>query len=170
MSEFNEQPQTDAQQGAVDPLLLLQQKQDQIANEIKGATQQTSAAQFRKDTQTRKDGELITLSSGHVLRIARPSINGLMKTGQLPTELSNAAIKMQQSDGNKPISADEMKKYVEYNERIISLSVVSPRIVDNPNYDNDEISIDDLADDERTEVLQYVQGGLDALIKFRTER
>lgn len=126
---------------------------------------QTGAGEFRKDSQARKDGQLITLSSGHTLRIARPSVNNLVKSGQLPSELANAAIKMQ-SGGT--INDTDMKRYVEYNERIVKLSVVSPKIVDEPNYDNDEISVDDLDDNERSEILLYVNGGLEALAKFRS--
>lgn len=127
---------------------------------------QTGANEFRKDAQARKDGQLITLSSGHTLRIARPSVNNLVKSGQLPSELANAAIKMQ-SGGT--INDTDMKRYVEYNERIVKLSVVSPKITENPNYDNDEISIDDLDDNERSEILLYVNGGLEALAKFRSD-
>ncbi len=126
---------------------------------------QTTASDFRKTSQARKAGELITLSSGHTLRISRPSVNNLVKSGQLPSELANAAIKMQ-SGGT--INDQDMKRYVEYNERIVKLSVVSPKIVDEPNYDNDEISVDDLDDNERSEILLYVNGGLEALAKFRS--
>lgn len=127
--------------------------------------QQTSASQFKKDAAQRAEGQLITLSSGHTLRVGRPSVNNLVKTGQLPSELANAAIKMQ-SGGQ--INDHDMKKYVEYNERIVKLSVISPKIVDTPNYDNDEIAINDLSDDERSEILLYVNGGLEALAKFRS--
>ena len=131
------------------------------------STAPTGASQFRDDAKKRNEGELITLQSGHVLRVGRPSVNNLVKTGQLPSELANAAIKMQ-SGGS--INDHDMKKYVEYNERIVKLSVVSPKIVDTPNYDNDEISIEDLSDDERNEILLFVNGGLEALAKFRGER
>jgi hypothetical protein len=131
------------------------------------ATAPTSAASFRDKAKKRSEGELVTLVSGNTLRIGRPSVNNLVKTGQLPSELANAAIKMQ-SGGN--ISDHDMKKYVEYNERIVKLSVVSPKIVDQPNYEADEISIEDLSDDERNEILMFVNGGLEALAKFRGER
>lgn len=129
------------------------------------ATKPTSASEFRKTSQERKEGQLVTLESGHTLRIARPSVNNLVKTGQLPAELANAAIKVQ-SGGS--LTDHDMRKYVEYNERIVKLSVVSPKVVDTPNYDNDEISLDDLSDSERNEILLYVNGGLEALAKFRS--
>lgn len=128
----------------------------------------TSAAQFRSASKKRTEGELIELSSGNSLVIARPSINNLVKTGQLPSELANAAIKVQSAGGG--INDQDMKKYVEYNERIVKLSVKSPAIVDNPRDGENEISIEDLSDDERNEILLYVNGGLDALSKFRSQR
>jgi len=132
------------------------------------ATAPTSAASFRDRAKKRSEGELVTLVSGNTLRISRPSVNNLVKTGQLPSELANAAIKMQSGGGN--VSDHDMKKYVEYNERIVKLSVISPKIVDQPDYDNDQISIEDLSDDERNEILMFVNGGLEALAKFRGER
>lgn len=127
----------------------------------------TSAAQFRKAAQERNEGALITLSSGNVVRIARPSVGKLIKTGQLPSELANAAIKVQ-AGGNT--STQDLDKFMQYQERLVSLALLSPKIAENPNYDNDEIALDDLADDEQTEILLYVNGGLDALAKFRQQR
>lgn len=130
--------------------------------------QPTSAADFRRAAKERTDGTVVELSSGNSLVIARPSVNNLVKTGQLPSELANAAIKVQSGGG--VINDHDMKKYVEYNERIVKLSVKSPAIVDNPREGENEISIDDLSDDERNEILLYVNGGLEALSKFRSER
>lgn len=169
----NEQPNNEANnagaaQNAVDPALLIQQAEDRVRNEITGQQQVTSAEQFRKDTEANKRGQLITLGSGRTYRIARPSINGLVKTGQLPQELSNAAIKIQNSAGKQLTDAD-LKKYVEYNERLIMLSVVEPKIVaSDADYNAGQINIDDVADDERTEIMTFVQGGLPELIKFRS--
>lgn len=169
----NEQPTNETNnageaQGAVDPALLIQQQQDRVKQQITGQQAVTSAEQFKRDTEESKRGQLITLGSGRTYRIARPSINGLIKTGQLPQELSNAAINIQNSAG-KQLSEEDLKKYVEYNERLIMLSVVEPAIVaNNADYSAGQINIDDVADDERTEIMTFVQGGLPELIKFRS--
>ena len=171
---MNEQPSTNeninagAAQGAVDPALLIQQAEERVRAEITGTQQVTSAEQFRKDAENNKRGQVITLGSGRTFRIARPSINGLIKTGQLPQELSNAAIKIQNSAGRQ-LSEEDLKKYVEYNERLIILSVTEPAIVDKgADYSAGQINIDDVTDDERTEIMTFVQGGLPELIKFRS--
>lgn len=127
----------------------------------------TGAAAFRERSQKRTHGEVIQLSSGVSVRIKRPSISGLIKTGQLPSELASAAVKIQSGAAT---TSNDMKMFVEYNERIAKLSLIEPRVVDNPNYDNNEISFDDLEDGDQTEILLYVNGGLDALAKFREER
>lgn len=170
----NEQPTNEnnnagqAPQGAVDPALLIQQTEARVRAEITGQSQVTSAEQFKKDAEENKRGQLITLGSGRTFRIARPSINGLIKTGQLPQELSNAAIKIQNSAGQQ-LSEQDLKKYVEYNERLIMLSVTEPAIVaSGADYSAGQINIDDVTDDERTEIMTFVQGGLPELIKFRS--
>lgn len=151
----NQATPNEAAAHAVDPAALTAPVQ---------ASAPTSAADFRKTSEERKAGQLVTLESGHTLRIGRPSVNNLVKTGQLPAELANAAIKIQ-SGGS--LNDHDMRKYVEYNERIVKLSVISPKIVDEPNYDADEIALEDLSDSERNEILLYVNGGLEALAKFR---
>lgn len=131
------------------------------------ASQTTSASSFRQRAQEREAGQILELSSGNTVRVARPSVSKLIKTGQLPSELANAAIKVQ-SGGNT--STDDLNKFMQYQERLVKLALLSPKISDTPNYDNDEISLDDLADDEQTEILLFVNGGLDALAKFREQR
>lgn len=127
----------------------------------------TGASAFRDRSKKRTDGEYLELSSGVTIRIKRPSISGLIKSGQLPSELASAAVKIQ---SGSPTTSNDMKLFVEYNERIARLSLIEPRVVDTPDYDNGEISFDDLEDTDQTEILLYVNGGLDALAKFREER
>lgn len=156
-NDNSSQSTNDAAEHAVDPATLTQPTQ---------ATAPTSVAEIRKRSQDRKQGQLITLSSGITLRIGRPSVNNLVKTGQLPAELANAAIKVQ--SGTPNLSDHDMKKYVEYNERIVKLSVLEPQVVDaDPN--DEQIGLDELGDDDRNEILLYVNGGLEALAKFRAD-
>jgi len=161
MSELEQTPQTtptdDAAAHAVDPQTLQQPAQSNAP---------TSVADIRKRSQDRKQGTLITLSSGITLRIGRPSVNNLVKTGQLPAELANAAIKVQ--SGTPNLTDHDMKKYVEYNERIVLLSVMEPKIVASDPTD-EQIALEDLGDDDRNEILLYVNGGLEALAKFRAD-
>lgn len=142
----------------------VQERVDAELQKIKSQQHVTSAADFRAARQKRDEGEFITLGSGLTIKIKRPSVNTMVKTGQLSTELANAAIKVQQ--GGNP-TADDMKKYVEYNERIIQLAVVEPKVVTDPNYDAGEVSVDDFADLDRSEIVLFVNGGLNELAKFR---
>lgn len=137
-------------------------------NSNNNQSQPTSAADFRNAAQQRNEGEIVTLESGKSMKIARPSVSALMKTGQLPSELANAAVKVQSGAVTTPT---DIVKFTEYQEKLVILSAKNPKVVhENANYDNGEINIGDLSDDEQTEIMIYVNGGLDALAKFRQER
>jgi hypothetical protein len=127
----------------------------------------SSAADFKKAREEREAGELVELDGGFTARLKRPSLNNLVKTGQLPLELANAAIKVE-SGGN--VKDADVQKFTEYQERIARLSLMEPRVAaqgSEPNYDDNEIALDDLSDAQLTEIVIYVNGGLEALAQFR---
>lgn len=130
----------------------------------------TSAADFKKQSEARKAGVMLTLPSGAVVRVGRPSVNKLIAAGHVPSDV--AAVIMQ--GGNKNASnlgAKEFAKLVEL-QRIVTLhAVIEPKVVDGEaNYDEGEISIEDLTDDDQSAILIYVQSGVTDLSKFRSER
>lgn len=125
----------------------------------------SSAADFRKAREARENGELITLTdSGLTVRVKRPAVSQLVKTGQIPSELVNASAKVQANNGSA--TQADYQKYVQYQEHLIRYAVVEPQLVDeNPN--DNQITMDDLTDGDKGEIVIYVNGGLAALAKFR---
>lgn len=125
----------------------------------------SSAADFRRARESRENGELITLSdSGLTVKVRRPAVSQLVKTGQIPSELVNASAKVQ--SGNGSATQADYQKYVQYQEHLIRYALVQPSLVDaNPN--DDQITLDELTDGDKGEIVIYVNGGLAALAKFR---
>lgn len=125
----------------------------------------SSAADFRRSRQNRENGELVTLTdSGLTVKLKRPAVSQLVKTGQIPSELVNASAKVQANNGTA--SQADYQKYVQYQEHLIRYSVVEPQLVDS-NPTDDQITLDDLTDNDKGEIVIYVNGGLAALAKFR---
>ena len=125
----------------------------------------SSAADFRRARESRENGEIITLSdSGLTVKVRRPAVSQLVKTGQIPSELVNASAKVQ--SGNGSATQADYQKYVQYQEHLIRHALVQPALVDaNPN--DDQITLDELTDGDKGEIVIYVNGGLAALAKFR---
>jgi hypothetical protein len=125
----------------------------------------SSAADFRRAREARENGEFVTLSdSGLTVKLKRPAVSQLVKTGQIPSELVNASAKVQA--GNGSATQADYQKYVQYQEHLIRYSVVEPQLVD-ANPTDDQITMDDLTDTDKGEIVIYVNGGLAALAKFR---
>ena len=125
----------------------------------------SSAADFRKARQARETGEIVTLSdSGLTVKLKRPAVSQLVKTGQIPSELVNASAKVQANSGSA--TQADYQKYVQYQEHLIRYAIVDPQLVDS-NPTDDQITLDDLTDNDKGEIVIYVNGGLAALAKFR---
>lgn len=125
----------------------------------------TSAAEFRRARQSRESGEIVTLSdSGLTVKLRRPAVSQLVKTGQIPSELVNASAKVQA--GNGSATQADYAKYVQYQEHLVRHAVVEPQLVES-NPTDDQITLDDLTDGDKGEIVIYVNGGLAALAKFR---
>lgn len=127
----------------------------------------SSAGRFRDRATKRQEGELLTLSSGETVKVRRPSITNMVKSGQVPANVAGAALKF---DSGKPMSDRDVQRLFELKEIVTRAALLSPRVTKEPNYDNDEIAFDDLTEDEINDVYMYVQVGLEELSKFREKR
>lgn len=125
------------------------------------------ASRFRDRSQRNIEGELLTLTSGEKFRVRRPSITNMVKTGQVPANVAGAALKF---DSGKPMSDRDVTRLFELKEIVTTHSLLSPKIVENPNYEEDEIALSDLTEDEINDVYTYVQVGLEELTRFREKR
>jgi hypothetical protein len=126
---------------------------------------ETNASAFRKRSQEMEKGELLLLVSGNTVRVRRPSITAMVKSGQVPANVAGAALKF---DSGKPMSDRDVTRLFELKQIVTTHALMAPKIVEGtPDYDNNEISIDDLTEDEINDVYMYVQVGLEKLYSFR---
>jgi hypothetical protein len=128
--------------------------------------QVTSAQEFRKKTEELKEGKIVTLPSGNVVKLCKPSITSMLKNGLVPNRLLSVAL------GSKTdttqLTPEDLKKGMELIDFIIMQAFVEPKMVEKDPQDN-EITIDDLTDEDRTFVQTYAQGGASDLNSFRNE-
>lgn len=129
----------------------------------------TPAAEFAKKREERLKGKVITLPSGVSVRVRRPSINNLIASGHVPSDV--AAVLMSGQSSQAVQGTKEFSKLVQLQKIVAKHAVIEPKIVDGePNYGNGEIAIEDFTDEDLTSILIFVQSGVADLGKFRKER
>lgn len=140
-----------------------------VDSPTKETPQVTSAAEFAAKRKERTEGKVIMLPSGVSVRVRRPSINGLIANGHVPSDV--AAVLMSGQTRNVSQGTREFSKLVDLQKIVAKHSVVEPKVVDgDADYDKGEVSIDDFADEDLSTILVYVQSGVADLGKFRQER
>lgn len=132
----------------------------------------TSGAAWR---QPRTEGYTKELPSGSFARLRPVSPDQLITTGEVPDILTPLVLKMlfQGSDGSELAQltqSGELLSHAGETVKLINaicrLAFVQPRIVDDPQSD-DEISIDDVAIIDRSFVFQLVTQPAEVLRDFR---
>ena len=133
----------------------------------------SSGAQWRKN---REQGELIQLPySGHIVRLRSVKPDMLLKLGKIPNVLTNLVVDMiydQGADNKFEVflhpkeRAEEAMEMLESLRVVCTAGLVEPRIVDNPQAD-DEISIEDIELSDRGYIFRLVFAPADALSRFR---
>jgi hypothetical protein len=127
----------------------------------------TPVSEFKKKSQTREEGELVRLPSGFVVRLRRPNLIPLLKQGVIPAELFEVITK--QSGGDfSPKTTKEIQDGIEAVDTILIAAFIEPKLVrENPN--EDEISLDNLDDEDRGAAYIYVQQGVKDFKFFRSQ-
>lgn len=135
----------------------------------------SSGKEWRKN---REQGELIQLPfCGRFARIRTVRPDALIRLGKIPHVLTTLVLNMIYDRGPE----DQFEKFlsdVETKEEaaemleslrvVCTASMVSPRIVDNPQED-DEIAIDDLELGDRSYIFRLAFAPAEALSRFRAE-
>lgn len=132
-------------------------------------TQISSAQQFKQAREAREAGDILTLASGLSVRIRRPEVTKLIAKGLLPATLVQGFMSLQGKPQDK-MKAEDLEMILSFQREVAKHALVSPTIADEPDYDKDEISIDDLVAEDLDEVWAYVNGGLEGVELFRKER
>ncbi len=113
--------------------------------------------------------EQVKLSSGNepVLREVDPAalIMANMDSDAIPEWLAHQVIeeltnpKKKRGTGRVTLDRKTMPVYAKFIEMVVRAAMVSPRIVAEPNYDNDEIAIYDIKMGDRMEIFGWAMPG-----------
>lgn len=127
--------------------------------------QTSSAADIKAQAKKDQEGIILELPSGLKIRIRRPSLPKMLKEGVVPSDLVSAAIR--QVQGEKSMNLQQIQDSIRVMEVILRQAILEPRVVESNPQDN-EITIDDLSDDDRGFAFSYVQSGATDLRPFRS--
>lgn len=129
----------------------------------------TSGREWRK---AREEGYVITLpSSGYAVRLRPVPLHSLIAQGKIPDTLSPLAAEAlwgEDSDGKQDVK-ELLSSTVELYDWVCRAAFVEPKIVDNPQAD-DEISIEDVDFNDKSAVFQAALLPGAALRNFRDEQ
>lgn len=127
----------------------------------------SSASDFQKRRDERENGTVLELPSGVVVRCKRPSVNKLIAQGIVPQEV--AATIMSGYASKAKMGTKEFKHMMETQKILAIQAVVEPKVVEgDAKYDENEISIDDLSDEDQGFIMLFVQEGVTDLANFRS--
>jgi hypothetical protein len=96
----------------------------------------------------KSEPESIKLPSGNVAMLQRVNMYVLTKTGQLPSEM------MRMLEGDEDMTFEERQRAVEFQ---VASAFVEPKVVVGEAGEG-EISIDEVEDRDKSEVLNWVSG------------
>jgi len=125
----------------------------------------TSATEWRK---AREQGEITELPSGKVAALRPLSLLGLVKRGSIPDPLSQLVTEMIAGEEKVVVNLELFQSFGELLDLICIVAFVNPKIVDNPQAD-DEISVEDLDFDDQLFVFNLVQSEVNLTKPFRPE-
>jgi hypothetical protein len=127
----------------------------------------TSVVTTAADWKARSAGEIKVLPSGASIRIRRPSLFALSRSGHVPNPLAVEVIKWFAIDAPDSASPEDVTKQYRENAAayvgVAQASVTEPRIVTDkaPDYDKGEIAPEDLSTADLIWIYQYVVSGIE---------
>jgi hypothetical protein len=135
-------------------------------------TQISSAQEFKKRREAREAGDVLTLASGLSVRLKRPEVTKLIAQGLLPANMLQRfmAIQKDLQSSSKEVKAEDLELILKFQRTVAKHALLEPTISDEPDYDKNEIALDDLDDADLEEIWTYANGGLEAVDSFRKER
>ena len=102
-----------------------------------------------------------------VVRLKRPSMMGMIKSGHVPNELLKAATELFSGGTQKSQSAED--SIDQFQQMIDMLEIVCEESFVEPTYKEIKDAGLDLTDEQKMFVFSYAQNGVKALINFRQE-
>lgn len=127
----------------------------------------TSGKQWRR---LREEGASVQLPSGNVAQLRPVSLEELVVSGKIPNPLLARVRSLiglgLREDENEIDMAERTKEMIDIMKIVCQSAFLNPRIVDDPENDN-EISFFDLSAMDRDFVMDWVQGPQRTLEPFR---
>lgn len=124
----------------------------------------SKASEIKKLAKARLEGELVSLPSGMVVKLRRPNLVPLLRANKIPTELFQALI--DRESGRLPATREDMMRSLDAVDTVLIEAFVEPVMVAN-NPTDEQITPDDLTDEDRGFVYTYIQKGVTENKKFR---
>lgn len=115
----------------------------------------TPASQWKRPTETHQ------LPSGKVVKLKRVSpISLIMRAGNIPDSLAHIAMDAINGGGKKNSQAagfgkQDLGMIADLMDSITKSAFADPVIVDNPDYENGQIAITDIDDDDKIWVMNW---------------
>lgn len=131
--------------------------------------QVSSAADFKKQREAREKGDILTLQSGLTVRLKRPDVTQIIAKGLIPANMVQRFMNLQGKD-ETAVKAEDIEAVMIFQRAVAKYALMQPTVVDEPDYDQDQISIDDLESGDLDEIWAYVNGGISAVELFREKR
>ena len=118
-----------------------------------------------------RTGRYVELPTGPVVKVRKPKLLDMFASGQIPGELINLSRSSSEAEMEKKIegSPEARKKTMEMMNAVVKAAIVEPEIVDEPDYDKQQIHIDDLDMADKLFVYKIAMGGTEELKKFREQ-
>jgi hypothetical protein len=125
----------------------------------------TAGSAWRKPRET---GYTVRLPSGNVATLRPVALDSLLATGRIPDLLSPIVAKTIWSEAQPAELAEQgqlAKGFIELIALIVPLAMLTPRVVENPQAE-DEISMEDLELGDKIGIFNLATGGASLLTKF----
>jgi hypothetical protein len=122
----------------------------------------SKAQDFKKASQEHSQPKSFTLPvTGLTVMVKRPSIKQLLAQGHVPDKIAQRIINLPpDAQGKTSVSKKDLPDFIELQKVVVKHAMVSPEVVDEPDYDNNQIAITDLVDDDVDAIFDYVTQGV----------
>jgi hypothetical protein len=139
-----------------------------------------NAADYRRNAaekRAQQATEIVTLKSGSVFELRRPDLKAWVMTGRVPQSLLDAGIKTWQEQGkvdarSDPAGGRMVTDTAVFFVRLVQSCTVSPRLVEFPDPNENEIGPETMLDEDFYEIVGWAMSGqgvagIEALREFR---
>ena len=132
----------------------------------------TKAVYFKNKRMEHNKVELVEMPSKVVFEIRRPDLVKMVKNGLIPADIA-VDIQVEAEKENPKLNGRQFQEYCKMLDAVAIASIVTPEVrngeVTDSDYDNGIISVDDIDQDDKAFIFNYVNTGVKDLKPFRKE-